>query len=425
MSGIKPAIDCVTAVFCFRDEVLIGKRSKKLTHYPLFHSFPGGKVDAIDRKENKDPIQMALVREVKEELSIDLNLWSKKGFIKKIELYAKYLSPPVSPFLFNNHAYLIHLKEKFNLDEIKFNEEFESLNWWKIKHFLKEFNQGKILCVPPLIRLLKSLDKKVKTTSPIDLNPLASSEYKKKLIAQKEGRAYLTTFTAEMIKGIKQVFVPSNTLPPAQHTNCYILGNVAVDPSPKDTYFFDKLLKILAKNKVCKIFLTHHHPDHHEFAPQLAQKLKIPIQLSGSCKDLIEKKWGKNYFQSVDLEIIKDGQKVCTWMKKDVYALDVSGHALGHMALIDAEKTFCLVGDLIQGVGSVVIGGEGSSMIEYMQSLQKVIKLNPSYVLPSHGLILGGTQALENVYQHRIDREKEILNLWKKKPDIDFILEKV
>ena len=61
-----------------------------------------------------------------------------------------------------------------------------------------------------------------------------------------------------------------------------------------------------------------------------------------------------------------------------------------------------MAGDLFQGVGTVVIGEPEGNMQTYMETLKKVIKLNPKCVFPSHGIALGGSHILQKNLVTRI-----------------------
>ena len=72
-----------------------------------------------------------------------------------------------------------------------------------------------------------------------------------------------------------------------------------------------------------------------------------------------------------------------------------------------------LVSDLIQTIGTVVIGDDEGDMKKYFSSLERVINFSPKVVLPSHGIAIGGVHKLEMTLKHRIFREGQIDKLWK------------
>ena len=80
------------------------------------------------------------------------------------------------------------------------------------------------------------------------------------------------------VSSVLQLLPLSNTFPPAKRTNCFVIGDapnniVAIDPSPCDENEYQKLKRTISKYPIDFIFLTHHHPDHHEFSTVLVREL--------------------------------------------------------------------------------------------------------------------------------------------------------
>ena len=48
-------------------------------------------------------------------------------------------------------------------------------------------------------------------------------------------------------------------------------------------------------------------------------------------------------------------------------------------------------------------------MVAYFQSLQRVIDLDPGFIIPSHGMAMGGTYRLRATLEHRRRREAQVL----------------
>jgi hypothetical protein len=81
-----------------------------------------------------------------------------------------------------------------------------------------------------------------------------------------------------------------------------------------------------------------------------------------------------------------------------------------------------LVGDLIQTVGTVLVGGPEGDMGKYFNSLRRVIDLSPKVVIPSHGIAIGGVHKLEQTLEHRQMRESTIEQLLGRGKDVREIL---
>jgi glyoxylase-like metal-dependent hydrolase (beta-lactamase superfamily II) len=89
----------------------------------------------------------------------------------------------------------------------------------------------------------------------------------------------------------------------------------------------------------------------------------------------------------------------------------VPGHDEGQLALMPDNRAWFLVGDLIQGIGTVVIAAPEGDMAQYFATLEHVIALKPRVIYPSHGGALGGTHYLEQALSHRRLREAQIKSL--------------
>ena len=270
--------------------------------------------------------------------------------------------------------------------------------WKSAQDFLNEFHEGKILAVPPTIKMLKALAHNLHHSEPIDLSISAELE------------ASVPMF--ESLHGVRQFMPLSNTFPPANRTNAFIIGDdgekkILVDPSPKDENELTIFLKSVDLVGFDSILLTHHHPDHYQFAREIALRYKVPIELSAYTLEMI----GKDYFSDIQTIIRKEGDIVTKSLGVDILVYEVPGHDEGQLALAPRNLTWFLVGDLIQTVGTVVIGAPEGNMKKYFHSLERVIALNPDNIIPSHGIILGGIYKLSETLKHRQAREEQIIEL--------------
>lgn len=401
-------IDAASIVMTCDDEIFIIERQNYLNAFPGYWAFPGGKVEAEDADFSikhallegiDEKIFGTVVREGIEELGIDIRQELLSGRIRSIDLLGLAVTPEFNPYRFSTYFFRIDFvqKVKFVIDE----NEARSAKWISSEDLLDTFNQGQILAVPPVIRVIETLGK----------NPM-TKEIKNLNFTYNES---LHVPYIESLKGIKQLMPLSNTLPPAHRTNAFIIGDtnttrIIVDPSPRDENEYIKLKNTLELFGVDKIFLTHHHPDHHEYSNQLAIELNVPILLSQYTFDRIIKKI-PGYFNGIDVIFVKDNDVITTWLSVDVLAMEIPGHDEGQLALYPNDLSWFIAGDLFQGIGTVVIGGEEGNMKKYFDTLEKVIRMSPKVIFPSHGIGLGGTYFLEKTLDHRRLRENQILEL--------------
>ena len=179
-------------------------------------------------------------------------------------------------------------------------------------------------------------------------------------------------------------------------------------PSPADRAELERLKALCQRMVIHEVFLTHHHPDHRQYADELARHFNVPLGLSQDTYDRIKAKSGMKFFEGLTINTYREGDVVCRWLGQRVRVLEVPGHDEGQLALMPEGGAWCIVGDLIQGIGTVVIAKPEGNMRKYLESMRKVIALNPRVIFPSHGLGLGGVHRLEETVKHRLAREGQI-----------------
>ena len=373
----------VSIIFKVNDKVFYIKRQNFLKAFPGYSAFPGGKKDKSDLN-----IESCAIREIREELDFDL----EKDDLK---LIAKATSPDFNPSRYETYFYLVELSSEpcFNVDK----REALEFGWKTPEKILREYYDGKRLMIYPIRKVLEKLIKDDYEFHDFDSYRFYGNEIPH----------------IETIYGIKQFMPLSNTVPPAMRTNCFVIGDdkkTVIDPSPKNQDEYLKLKNELKAFDIEQVFITHHQFDHHQFAVKLANDFNIPLKISEDSFQRINQK-AKNYFNGIEVQIVGEGHKLCSWLREDVTLLAIPGHDEGHMALAPKSMAWMIVGDLFQGIGTVVVGGDEGDMQKYMQSLIKVIEMRPNCVIPSHGIALGGTFILEKTLEHRKLREKQILDL--------------
>ncbi len=414
-------IDAVSIVITCGDEIFAIQRQNFLKAFPGYWAFPGGKVELHDENfyqhhaltQGIDPrLFGAAVREGKEELGIDLAQEILKGHIERIDHLGLAVTPDFNPFRFATTFFRFHLKEKFNF--VVDHNEAKIAEWMKASELLHLYSTGHILAVPPVIKVIQSLGENPQLTHISDLN----FEYDK------------TKFVPmiESLKSLRQLMPLSNTLPPAQRTNAFLIGDkgpkTLIDPSPKDQEEYLKLKNTINLFGMDQILLTHHHPDHHEHSVDLARDYQVPMLMSEDTHRRLSHKI-PDYFRGIEIKIIKEGDTLTDWLGRQVSIFEIPGHDEGQLALAPDDMSWFIAGDLFQGVGTVVIGDDEGDMAKYFSTLERVIALNPKVLFPSHGIGLGGVNILENTLEHRKLREKQVLHFYQEGLTIDQMLEKI
>ncbi|OFZ17219.1 MAG: hypothetical protein A2X86_01855 [Bdellovibrionales bacterium GWA2_49_15] len=378
------------------------KRRKDLPIYPGFSAFPGGKLDpAEENSKGKDfasyleeGLKPALRREISEELAWDI----PTEVMQKARYFGASTTPEVWPLRFCNHYLVCQIDEPLEF-KINKNELCEG-RWLSFAEFQRQDIFGQFLMVPPTRKAIFALP------------DFLSSPQASLPDLDTHSDVFREVPCLEFVKNVWMLLPLSKTFPPANRTNAFVLqnldgdGHLLIDPSPQDDGEFVKLKNTLRNFQIKKILITHHHPDHHQYAPDLARELGVPVYLSKTTQNFLLKKYGEGYLANLIVYFLSDGD----WLSGHrIY--EVPGHDEGQLALAPPNLSWFLAGDLIQTVGTVVIGGAEGDMAKYMLSLQRVLELDPLTVFPSHGLPMGGTEQIKLTLKHRVEREAQILEL--------------
>jgi glyoxylase-like metal-dependent hydrolase (beta-lactamase superfamily II) len=182
-------------------------------------------------------------------------------------------------------------------------------------------------------------------------------------------------------------------------TNTWVLrapgaaGSVVVDPGYEDP---DHLGRIAATGPVELIVLTHHHSDHAEGAPWLAERVDAPVRAFAA-----QRGGGATPFRHDD---------VITAGGLEMQVLHTPGHTADSVTLrCDNDgRSHLLTGDTVLGTGTTVLSDLGA----YLRSLRTLRALPPGALgLPGHGPELADLPATALAYaEHRQRRLDQVRN---------------
>src|SRR5262245_14970683 len=154
----------------------------------------------------------------------------------------------------------------------------------------------------------------------------------------------------EVAPDIALVAVRTPTLPPATHTNSWVLGRgslTVVDPASPYDDERARLHRALQKRcrageRVERLLLTHHHHDHVSGAMDLRDRLRadgqaVRVAAHPITKDLLEGR------VEVD-DLVPDGHTFDI-AGRPFRAVFTPGHAPGHIALHDQATGTIVAGD--------------------------------------------------------------------------------
>lgn len=411
--------DAVTAVLVHDREVFVVRRHRRMAAFPGYCAFPGGKLERSDSdgrieggvlSEFPARLVRGLARELAEELDFNLFAALRDGLIRSIHCLGEATTPAFVPVRFRTWFFRIDLSERpeFDLDP----NELEAGVWTEPARLLAQYQRGRLLAVPPTLAVLRTLARDPDARLVEELEPSFDPE----LIP-----------VIEPLAGLRMMPVPSNTLPPATATNCFHIGDpgaprLLVDPSPKDEETYARLRRTVERLGCDRVLITHAHPDHCERADRLAAEFGVPVLMSAHTAERLA---DRGAFRDLALRIVEDGDEVTRWHGEPVRALAAPGHDRGQLVLMAESRAWCIVGDLIQGIGTVVIAPPEGDMQDYFRTMEALIRIRPRVIIPSHGGAMGSVFRLQTALAHRQAREEAILAGLREGLDEDGLLQKL
>jgi glyoxylase-like metal-dependent hydrolase (beta-lactamase superfamily II) len=98
--------------------------------------------------------------------------------------------------------------------------------------------------------------------------------------------------------------------------------------------------------------------------------------------------------------------------------LHTPGHAPDHVCFFEPRSGTLFSGDLVVNGGTVMIpASHGGSLKQYLDSLRRMLDLQPRRILPGHGDPIEQPAALLRGYlAHRLERERQIIDALRHSP---------
>lgn len=438
-------------------EVLWIQRSPSLAFLGGWHAFPGGKLDADDAEikvencadKDLEKFIVCAAREIFEEAGILLarggdkltkgqraslhdDLTSGRSSLKEIfENWNLWLdaedffytgfwtTPEFSPVRFKTRFFIAVCPPKQK--PYAATGELVAAEFIAPGNALEKWKNAEVLISPPVLISLRELAEeslmKAKNPNTKNQKPKTVSQ---KLLKKSEKFDGIIDYI-DLNSHITVFPLRTETLPPATHTNCFIVGRkkfVVIDAAskeePEQRKLFALVDEMIASGGVCKeIIVSHLHPDHFggETALQkhLREKFDLEIPISAhrlTAESLNGKIEIQKFIEDRDVYKLADENGA----EFDLVAMHTPGHARGHLCFYDAEKGFLLSSDNVVGSGTVVIAPPEGNLIDYLNSLERMKNLpDLKNLCGSHGSAIYDAQAkIESYIAHRLERENQI-----------------
>lgn len=411
-------------------EVFWVRRAAHDTFLSGFHAFPGGAVDVADHAVPvagasglEAAIRACAVRETLEETGVLAAVGARSPFpaswrdgvragsLSLTEVLrmagarltadalapaGRWASPPYLGRPLDTWFFCTWVPDDFEPRVRPEDGELSDGEWIRPADAVRRWLRSEVLLAPPTLHLLRALAGGARPETPDRFTRIPEAHGTPPRYARL--RPHIALFPLR-----------TPTLPPATHTNCYVIGDdelVVVDPASRDPAERAALDAYLSHRldegrRLRAVLLTHHHHDHVGGAEHVAARYSVPI--------LAHPETAARLPFTVD-DPLEDGDRVASGPHR-LRAIHTPGHAPGHLCFLDEATGTLVAGDMVAGVGTIVVEPGDGSMALYLDSLRRLIDLEPTCLLPSHGGAIGGVRhKLESYIEHRLWRERRVLD---------------
>src|ERR1700735_1779051 len=193
-------------------------------------------------------------------------------------------------------------------------------------------------------------------------------------------------------------------------TNTYIVGTskrpILLDTGQGVAIYADLLetaLKELSNStELERIVLTHAHVDHLGGVKQVTEKFGE--------MEVLKMPWAGHDASAGEISAIGHDAVVHT-EGATLRAVFTPGHAPDHLCFYLEEEKALFTGDVVLGAGTTVIPADPGGRAQYMDWLQRLVRLDLETIYPAHGpVIRKPKEKIREYIAHRELRERQVLD---------------
>ena len=435
---LRPAASIIAIARGTPLRLLWVRRSEANPFLGGFHSFPGGRVAREDGPmDHGDPVQVlrtamrCTARETFEETGLLLGFTGKRpprdeqeevrrevlagrlefwptaekwGLAFDPSLYVpsgRWITPHFSRMRFSTHFFLFEIGPSDEREAGVPPEpdvwpgELESGGWVDPRDALRLWEEGKIVLAMPTLHTIRVLAE-------------GGHDLPRRLHAIPEANGVPSRYV-EVRPGITMIPLRSETLPPATHTNAVVVGDgsvLVIDPGSADPEELEGLYGVVERalhggGRVEAILLTHRHKDHLAGVEAVRARFQAPVWAHPLAADRV----------SVD-RALREGDilEVPGRHPLRLRVLEAPGHSRSHLVFFEETSLTAIAGDVVSGLGTVVIAPPDGNMADYVSSLERLRGLGAMVLIPGHGAPHRGVdRLLAALLEHRRVREGMVL----------------
>lgn len=398
-----------------------------------FHVLPGGLLEEADARAPHDggedaPARAAALRELFEELGIlaahgaerlapgavlelrdrmredaaaGLARFAELGLswrTRELVPIGRWVTPTYAPRRFDASFFALAVPERTAPDRDVF--EVAEAEWIDPRAALARWSRGEVLIAPPLAALLRALSRDGRLL-PERLRAVRGA-------SGEESQRW------EVVPWVQMLPLRTPTLPPATHTNSFLVGSgcaVLVEPATPYDDELERALRWIEEARAdgiepIAIVATHHHRDHVGGARELARRLGLPLWAHRLTAERLK---GELAFE----RLLEDGERIELDGPEPLAlrVLHTPGHAPGHVCLVEERSGAMIAGDMVAGEGTILVEPRDGDMRLYLESLERMAACEPSVLLPAHGGPLRDpSETLARYVRHRLERERKVLS---------------